>query len=56
MRVKRINPAAPRFQSRLSDDVVELMKGFSLASFEGIGGAWKTPPTNQTFDARFGRW
>jgi hypothetical protein len=56
VRVKRIDPAAPRFQSRLSDDVVDLMKGFSLASFEGIGGAWKAPPTNQTFDARYGRW
>jgi hypothetical protein len=23
---------------------------------ESIGGAWKTPPTDETFDARFGQW
>ena len=56
MRVKRIDPAAPRFQSRLSDDVVDLMKGFSLGSVEGIGGAWKTPPPNPTFNERYGQW
>ena len=41
VRVKRIDPAAPRFQFRLSDGVVDLMKAFSLDSFEGIGSAWK---------------
>ena len=56
VRVKRIDPAAPRFQSRLSDDVVDLMKGFSLGSVEGIGGAWKTPPPNPTFNERYGQW
>ena len=41
VRVKRIDPAAPKFQFRLSDGVVDLMKAFSLDSFEGIGSAWK---------------
>jgi len=30
---------------RLSDDSVDLMKAFSLGGSEGIGGAWKIPPT-----------
>jgi hypothetical protein len=32
------------------------MKGFSLGSIEGIGGAWKLLPAGDTFDARYGRW
>jgi hypothetical protein len=56
VRVKRIDPAAPRFQSRLSDGMVDLMKGFSLGSGHGIGGAWKTPPPNPTFNERYGQW
>jgi hypothetical protein len=35
---------------------VALPPGRSLGGFEGIGGAWKMPPTDETFDARFGRW
>jgi hypothetical protein len=27
------------------------MKAFSLGGFEGVGGAWKMPPTDETFDA-----
>lgn len=52
----RIDPAAAKFQFRLSDSVVDLMKGFSLADPEGIGGAWKMPAVDKTFDARYGRW
>jgi hypothetical protein len=32
------------------------MKAFSLGGFEGVDDAWKTPPTDETFDARHGRW
>jgi hypothetical protein len=56
VRVQRIDPAAPSFQFRLSDGVVDLMKAFSLDSFEGIGSAWKMEPPTETFDARYGRW
>ena len=56
VRVKPIDPAAPNFRFQLSDGVVDLMKGFSLGSLEGIGGAWKMPPLAETFDARYGRW
>jgi hypothetical protein len=35
--------------------VVDLMKGFSLAAFEDIGGEWKTPLASEAFDARYGR-
>jgi hypothetical protein len=41
---------------QLSEGSVDLMKAFSLGGFEGIGGAWKMPPMDETFDARFGRW
>jgi hypothetical protein len=56
VRVKPIDPAAPMSRFQLSDGSVDLMKAFSLGGFEGIGGAWKLPPTDETFDARFGRW
>jgi len=40
----------------LSDDVIDLMKAFSLSSAEGIGGAWGTPLRPPTpFDKRFGQ-
>jgi hypothetical protein len=57
LRVKPIDPAAAsnlRFQ--LSDVSVDLMKSFTLDGFDGVGGAWKIPPTDETFDARYGRW
>ena len=57
VRVKRIDPAAakPRFQLR--DGSVELMKVFSLGGSERVGATWKIPPpTDETFDARYGRW
>jgi putative ABC transport system substrate-binding protein len=40
----------------LSDGSVDLMKAFSLGGSEGVGGAWKMPITEETFDARFGQW
>jgi hypothetical protein len=52
----RVDPAAAKFQFRLSDGLVDLTKGFILADSEGIGGAWKMPAVDGTFDARYGRW
>jgi hypothetical protein len=54
--VKPIDPAVPNLGFQLSDGSVDLMKAFSLGASEGIGGAWKVPPTDETFDARFGQW
>jgi|SRR5262245_23542189 len=56
VRVKPIDPADPKLRFQLSDGSVDLMKVFSLGGYEGIGGAWKMPPTDETFDARYGRW
>ena len=56
VRVMQTDSAAPRFQFRLSDGVVDLMRGVSLDSFDGIGDAWKTPSFTETFDLRYGRW
>jgi hypothetical protein len=56
VRVKPIDPAAPKPRFQLSDRSVDLMKSFSLGGFEGVGSAWKVPPTDETFDARYGRW
>ena len=57
-RVKPVDLSAPNF--RLSDGLIDLMKGFSLAGFQGIGGAWHGPPylalPADTFDARYGPW
>ena len=55
VRVKRTDSAAPEFQFRLSDGLVDLMRGVSLDSFDGIGDAW-TPSFIETFDSRYGRW
>ena len=55
-RVKPIDPAAPKPRFQLSDGSVDLTKSFSLGGFEGVGGSWKLPPTDDTFDARYGRW
>ena len=56
VRVRRLDPAAPTIQFRLSDGVVDLMNGFSLAASEGIGGTWKTPRASDTFNMRYGQW
>ena len=56
VRVKPIDPAAPDLRFQLSDGSVDLMKSFTLDGFDGVGGAWKIPPTDETFDARYGRW
>ena len=56
VRVKPIDPAAPNLRFQLSDGSVDLMKSFTLDGFDGVGGAWKMPSTDETFDARFGQW
>jgi len=56
VRVKPIDPAAPKLRFQLSDGSVDLMKSFRLDGFDGVGGAWKIPSTDETFDARYGRW
>jgi hypothetical protein len=56
VRVKPIDPAAPNLRFQLSDGSVDLMKSFTLDGFDDVGGAWKMPPTDETFDARYGRW
>jgi hypothetical protein len=56
VRVKPIDPAAPNLRFQLSDGSVDLMNAFSLGGFEGIGGAWRMPLTDEAFDARFGQW
>jgi hypothetical protein len=54
-RAKRVDQMPPNV--RLSDDLIDLMKDFSLSSAEGIGGAWGTPLRPATlFDERFGQW
>jgi hypothetical protein len=54
-RVKPVDRVPPNV--RLSDDVIDLMKAFSLSSGEGIGGAWGAPLRPPTpFDERFGQW
>jgi hypothetical protein len=45
---------------RLGNELVDLMKDFSLSSSEAIGSAWKMPSyiavSGATFDERFGQW
>ena len=56
-RVKPVDRTPPNL--RLSNGLIDLMKGFSLSSSQGIGGAWETPPNIATPDAfaeRYGRW
>jgi hypothetical protein len=56
-RVKPVDRMPPGL--RLSDDRVDLMQNFSLASRQGIGGAWQTPPyvaAPDAFDERYGQW
>jgi hypothetical protein len=54
-RVRPVDQVLPNV--RLSDAVIDLMKGFSLSGAEGIGGAWGAPLRPPTpFDERFGQW
>jgi hypothetical protein len=56
-RVKSVDKMPPN--PRLSDDLIDLRKDFSLSSAQGIGSAWETPPhiaPADAFDERYGRW
>ena len=54
-RVKSVDGIPPR--PRLSDELIDLMKGASLSGGQGIGGAWGTPIRPSTpFDERYGQW
>jgi len=56
VRVKPVDLSKPMF--RLSDRLIDLTKGLSLAGFHGVGGTWQTPAyiSADSFDARFGPW
>jgi hypothetical protein len=54
-RVKTVDgiPSDPR----LSFDLIDLMKGVSLSSAQGVGGFWAIPMRPSTpFDERYGHW
>ena len=54
-RVKPVDRTPPNL--RFSDELVDLMKDFSLSSAQAIGGAWRIPLRPSTpFDERYGRW
>jgi hypothetical protein len=53
--VKPVDQISPGH--RLGDNLIDLMKDFSLSSAQGVGGAWRIPPRALTpFDARYGQW
>jgi hypothetical protein len=56
VRVKPTDPTSPKLRFQLSDGSVDLMKSRSLGGVDGVGGAWKIPLTDETFDTRYGRW
>jgi len=56
VRVKPIDPTAPKLRFQLNNGAVDLMKSISLGGLEGVGASWKLPPIDDTFDARYGRW
>jgi len=54
-RVKPVDQISPVY--RLGDNLIDLMKDFSLSSVQGVCGAWRIPPRALTpFDARYGQW
>jgi hypothetical protein len=54
-RVKPVDKMPPNL--RLGDDLIDLMKDFSLSSAQAIGRAWGTPLRSSTpFDERYGQW
>jgi hypothetical protein len=55
VRVKPVDRMPPNLQ--LSDNLIDLMKDFSLSSAQAIGGAWGIPLRPSTpFDERYGQW
>jgi hypothetical protein len=56
VRVKPTDPTSPKLRFQLSDGSVDLMKPRNLGGVDGVGGTWKMPFTDETFDARYGQW
>jgi len=54
VRVKPVDRMPPNLQ--LSDDLIDLMKGFSLSSAQAIGRAWGPLRPSTPFDERYGQW
>ena len=54
-RLKTVDPVALKYQFRLGDGEVDLLKAFSLDGSDGVGSAWKVPSIGK-FQERFGRW
>jgi hypothetical protein len=52
VRLKRVDPVASKYQFRLGDGEVDLMKAFSLDGSDGVGSAWKVPSVGN--QERFG--
>ena len=55
VRLKTADPVALKYQFRLGDGEVDLLKAFSLDGSDGVGSAWKVPSVGK-FQERFGRW
>ena len=55
VRLKRVDPVASKYQFRLGDGEVDLMKALSLDGPDGVGSAWKVPSVGK-FQERFGHW
>jgi len=54
-RVKPVDRMPPNL--RLGDNLIDLMRDFSLSSAQAIGGAWGIPLRPSTpFDERYGQW
>jgi len=54
VRVKPVDGMPPNLQ--LSDDLIDLMKDFSLSSAQAIGRAWGPLRPSTPFDERYGQW
>ena len=54
-RVKPVDTMPPNL--RLSNNLIDLMRDFSLSSAQGIGATWGIPLRASTpFDERYGQW
>ena len=53
-RVKPVDRPPPNL--RLSEGLIDLMKGFSLSSAQSIGRAWGPLRPSTPFDERYGQW
>ena len=54
VRVRPVDRMPPNLQ--LSDDLIDLMKDFSLSSAQAIGRAWRPLRPSTPFDERYGQW